>query len=44
MTSYLETGPTEILETGIFYVFKYSNNAYKDPNVDADTPTPNDFS
>lgn len=27
-------------ETGIFWVFKYSNNAYNDPKVEAETPTP----
>lgn len=40
ITSYLETGPTEICETGIFYVFKYSSKAYNEPNVEAETPTP----
>lgn len=40
MTSYLETGPTDICETGIFCECRYSSNAYNDPKVDADTPTP----
>ena len=40
ITSSLETGPTDICETGIFYYFKYSNRASKDPRVEAATPTP----
>lgn len=40
ITSYLETGPTEIWDTGIFWVRKYSIRASNDPKVEAATPTP----
>ncbi len=40
MTSSLETGPTDIYDTGIFYLLKYSSNAYNEPKVEAATPTP----
>ena len=40
ITSYRETGPTEIWETGIFWVLRYSRRASREPKVEAATPTP----
>ena len=40
ITSYLETGPTVTYDTGIFYLLRYYKSAYRDPRVEAATPTP----
>lgn len=38
--SFLETSPMQTVETGILFYFKKTNNASRDPKLDAATPTP----
>ena len=37
------TSPIHTVETGIFYFFKYTNKASREPKVEAATPTPSVF-
>lgn len=40
ITSSFDTGPTVMYETGTFWLLRYSSKAYREPNVEAATPTP----